>query len=128
MNILKFPTPEKMLSEQERIEIARQEILAEVRLMEAQGLLDFVEIEQQPGEVIQFPNSTHTDEFAWISSDIFNYLADSDDKSSWHENVNILFSDESMDDMNYQSKWSQYVWFIGTIRFKNVQPYRQKPL
>ena len=53
MNILKFPTPEKMLSEQERIEIARQEILAEVRLMEAQGLLDFVEIhEQQPGEVI----------------------------------------------------------------------------
>lgn len=64
MNILKFPTPEKMLSERERIEIARQEILAEVRLMEAQGLLDFVEIEQQPGEVIQFPNSTHTDEFA----------------------------------------------------------------
>ncbi len=63
MNILKFPTPEKMLSEQERIEIARQEILAEVRLMEAQGLLDFVEIEQQPGEVIQFPNlSTHTDD------------------------------------------------------------------
>jgi hypothetical protein len=56
MNILKFPTQEKMLSEQERIEIARQELLAEVRLMEAQGLLDFVEIEQQPGEVIQFPS------------------------------------------------------------------------
>ena len=64
MNILKFPTPEKMLSERERIEIARQEILAEARLMEAQGLLDFVEIEQQPGEIIQFPNSTHTDELA----------------------------------------------------------------
>lgn len=56
MNILKFPTPEKMLSERERIEIARQEILAEARLMEAQGLLDFVEIEQQPGEIIQFPD------------------------------------------------------------------------
>ncbi len=56
MNILKFPTPEKMLSEQERIEIARQEILAEVRLMEAQGLLDFVEIVQQLGDVIQFPD------------------------------------------------------------------------
>jgi hypothetical protein len=64
MNILKFPTPEKMLSERERIEIARQEILAEARLMEAQGLLDFVEIEQQPSEIIQFPNSTHTDELA----------------------------------------------------------------
>lgn len=63
MNILKFPTPEKMLSEQERIEIARQEILAEARLMEAQGLLDFVEIEQQPGEVIQYSRlSTHTDD------------------------------------------------------------------
>lgn len=64
MNILKFPTPEKMLSERERIEIARQEILAEARLMEAQGLLNFVEIEQQPGEIIQFPNSTHTVELA----------------------------------------------------------------
>lgn len=54
MNILKFPTPEKMLSERERIEIARQEILAEARLMEAQGLLDFVEIhEQQFGKVIK---------------------------------------------------------------------------
>lgn len=58
MNILKFPTPEKMLSERERIEIARQEILAEARLMEAQGLLDFVEIEQQPGEVIHLISST----------------------------------------------------------------------
>ena len=53
MNIIKFPEPQKKLSEEEEIEIARQEILAEVRLMEAQGLLDFVEIEQQPGEVIQ---------------------------------------------------------------------------
>ncbi len=60
MNILKFPTPEKMLSEQERIEIARQEILAEVRLMEAQGLLHFVEIEQQLGEVIEFPDWVNT--------------------------------------------------------------------
>ncbi len=53
MNIIKFPEPQKKLSEEEEIEIARQEILAEVRLMEAQGLLDFVEIEQQLGEVIQ---------------------------------------------------------------------------
>lgn len=53
MNIIKFPETQKKLSEEEEIEIARQEILAEVRLMEAQGLLDFVEIEQQPGEVIQ---------------------------------------------------------------------------
>ncbi len=53
MNIIKFPEPQKKLSEEEEIEIARQEILAEVRLMEAQGLLDFVEIEQQPSEVIQ---------------------------------------------------------------------------
>jgi len=53
MNIIKFPEPKKELSEEEEIEIARQEILAEVRLMEAQGLLDFIEIEQQPGEVIQ---------------------------------------------------------------------------
>jgi hypothetical protein len=30
--------------------------------MEAQGLLDFVEIEQHPGEVIQFPHSTYTDD------------------------------------------------------------------
>lgn len=54
MNIIKFPAPPKELSEQEKIEIARQELLAEVRLMEAQGLLDFVEIEQQPGKVVQF--------------------------------------------------------------------------
>jgi hypothetical protein len=53
MNIIKFPELQKKLSEEEEIEIARQEILAEVRLMEAQGLLDFVEIEQQPGDVIQ---------------------------------------------------------------------------
>jgi hypothetical protein len=52
MNIIKLPEPQKKLSEEEEIEIARQEILAEVRLMEAQGLLDFVEIEQQPGDVI----------------------------------------------------------------------------
>ena len=52
MNIIKFPELQKKLSEEEEIEIARQEILAEVRLMEAQGLLDFVEIEQLPGEVI----------------------------------------------------------------------------
>ena len=52
MNIIKFPEPQKKLSEEE-IEIARRELLAEVRLMEAQGLLDFIEIEQQPGEVIQ---------------------------------------------------------------------------
>lgn len=56
MNIIKFPEPKKELSEEEEIEIARQEILAEVRLMEAKGLLNFVEIEQQPGEVVQlFP-------------------------------------------------------------------------
>jgi predicted NUDIX family NTP pyrophosphohydrolase len=53
MNIIKFPEPQKKLSEEEEIEIARRELLAEVRLMEAQGLLDFIEIEQQPGEVIQ---------------------------------------------------------------------------
>jgi hypothetical protein len=35
---------------------------AEVRLMEAQGLLDFVEIEQQPGEVVQL--------FAGMQSDL----------------------------------------------------------
>ena len=53
MNIIKLPEPQKKLSEEEEIEIARRELLAEVRLMEAQGLLDFIEIEQQPGEVIQ---------------------------------------------------------------------------
>ena len=53
MNIIKFPATPKELSEQEKIEMARQELLAEIRLMEAQGLLDFVEIEQQPGEVVQ---------------------------------------------------------------------------
>ncbi len=62
MNIIKFPEPQKKLSEEEEIEIARQEILAEVRLMEAQGLLDFVEIEQQPGEVVQL--------FAGMQSDL----------------------------------------------------------
>jgi hypothetical protein len=55
MNIIKFH-PQNELSEQEKIEIARQELLAEVRLMEAQGLLDFVEIEQQPGKVVQLFN------------------------------------------------------------------------
>lgn len=54
MNIIQFPAPKIELSEQEQVEIARQELLAEVRLMEAQGLLDFVEIEQQPGKVVQF--------------------------------------------------------------------------
>lgn len=58
MNVIKFPTPAKTLSEQEKIEIARQEILAEAKLMEAEGLLDFVEIEQQPGEVIDFSLKT----------------------------------------------------------------------
>ncbi len=59
MNIIKFPEPKKELSEEEKIEIARQEILAEVRLMEAQGLLTFDYIEQQPGEVVQlFPTPT----------------------------------------------------------------------
>ena len=53
MNIIKFPVPKKELSEEEKTQIARQELLAEIRLMEAQGLLDFVEIEQQPSEVIQ---------------------------------------------------------------------------
>lgn len=53
MNIIKFPEPKKELSEEEQIQIARQEILAEVRLMEAQGLLTFDYIEQQPGEVVQ---------------------------------------------------------------------------
>jgi hypothetical protein len=53
MNIIQFPAPKIELSEQEQVEIARQELLAEIRLMEAQGLLDFVEIEQQPGEVVQ---------------------------------------------------------------------------
>lgn len=53
MNIIKFPKPEKELSEEEKIEIVRQELLDEIRLMEAQGLLTFVEIEQQPGEVVQ---------------------------------------------------------------------------
>ncbi len=56
MNIIKFPEPKKELSEEEETEMARQELLAEVRLMEAQGLLDFVEIEQQPGEVVQLFN------------------------------------------------------------------------
>jgi hypothetical protein len=56
MNIIKFPAPQKELSEQEEIDIARQELLAEVRLMEAQGLLDFVEIELQPGKVVQLFN------------------------------------------------------------------------
>lgn len=54
MNTIKFPEPKKELSEEEEIEIARQEILAEVRLMEAQGFLTFDYIEQQPGEIIQF--------------------------------------------------------------------------
>lgn len=58
MNVIKFPTPAKALSEQEKIEIARQEILAEAKLMAAEGLLDFVEIEQQPGEVIDFSLKT----------------------------------------------------------------------
>ncbi len=58
MNIIQFPTPPKELSDQEKIEIARQELLAEIRLMEAQGLLDFVEIEQLPGEVLQLFNDT----------------------------------------------------------------------
>ncbi len=53
MNIIQFPAPKIELSEQEQVEIARQELLAEIRLMEAQGLLDFVEIEHQPGEVVQ---------------------------------------------------------------------------
>jgi hypothetical protein len=53
MNIIQFPAPKIELSEQEQVEIARQELLAEIRLMEAQGLLDFVEIEQQSGEVVQ---------------------------------------------------------------------------
>jgi hypothetical protein len=53
MNIIQFPAPKIELSEQEQVEIARQELLAEIRLMEAQGLLDFVEIEQPPGEVVQ---------------------------------------------------------------------------
>jgi hypothetical protein len=53
MNIIKFPEPKKVLTEQEQIEIARQEILAEVRLMEAQGILTFDYIEQRQGEVIQ---------------------------------------------------------------------------
>ncbi len=52
MNIIQFPTIPKELSAQEEIEMARQELLAEIRLMEAQGLLDFVEIAQQPGEVV----------------------------------------------------------------------------
>lgn len=52
MNIIPFPTHQKELSDQEKIEITRQELLEEIRLMEAQGLLDFVEISQQPGEVI----------------------------------------------------------------------------
>ena len=53
MNIIQFPTTPKELSDPEKIDITRQELLAEIRLMEAQGLLDFVEIEQQPGEVVQ---------------------------------------------------------------------------
>lgn len=63
MNILKFPTPEKMLSEQERIEIARQEILAEVRLMEAQGLFEFEELAHtSDGQVVPFIKSYHPKE------------------------------------------------------------------
>jgi hypothetical protein len=58
MNIIQFPTIPKELSTQEKIEIARQELLAEIRLMEAQGLLDFVEIAQQPGEVLHLFKDT----------------------------------------------------------------------
>ncbi len=61
MNIIKFPAPQKKLSEEEEIEIARQEILAEVRQMEAQGLMDFIEIEQHPGEVIQLFTGMQSD-------------------------------------------------------------------
>jgi|JI7StandDraft_1071085.scaffolds.fasta_scaffold103347_2 hypothetical protein len=63
MNILKFPTPEKVLSEQEQIEIARQEIIAEFRLMEAQGLIEF-EVLDNPscGEVVPFIKPYHLKE------------------------------------------------------------------
>lgn len=62
MNIIKFPEPKKELSEEEEIEIARQEILAEVRLMEAQGLFIFESIEQEPGQLINLHDITATDE------------------------------------------------------------------
>ena len=58
MNIIKFPEPKKELSEEEKTEMARQELLAEVRLMEAQGLLTFDYIEQQPGDVIALYSSS----------------------------------------------------------------------
>lgn len=58
MNIIKFPEPKKELSEEEKIEIARQEILAEVRLMEAQGLFTFELIEQEPGQLINLHDIT----------------------------------------------------------------------
>jgi hypothetical protein len=62
MNVIKFPEPQKALSEEEKFEIARQELLAEVRRMEAQGLLTFDYIEQQPGEVIQLSEGGKTDQ------------------------------------------------------------------
>lgn len=60
MNIIQFPTTPKELSDPEKIDITRQELLAEIRLMEAQGLLNFVEISQQPGEVVHLFGDAET--------------------------------------------------------------------
>lgn len=55
MNIIKFPTPPKQLSPAEKQELARQELLEEIRLLDSQGLLHFEYIEQPEGQVINFP-------------------------------------------------------------------------
>lgn len=58
MNIIKFPEPQKKLSEEEEIEIARQELLEEIRLLDSQGLLHFEYMEQSEGQVITFPGKS----------------------------------------------------------------------
>jgi len=58
MNIIKFPKKTTQLSPEEQQEIARQELLEEIRLLDSQGLLHFEYMEQSEGQVITFPGKS----------------------------------------------------------------------
>jgi hypothetical protein len=61
MNIIKFPKKTTQLSPEEQQEIARQELLEEIRQLDSQGLLHFEYMEQSEGQVINFPGK-HTNQ------------------------------------------------------------------
>lgn len=54
MNVIQFPKQSNQLSPEEQQEIARQELLEEIRLLDSQGLLHFEYMEQSEGQVINF--------------------------------------------------------------------------